>query len=681
MSFLFPLFLAGAAVVLVPVVLHLARRRTRREVPFGSLMFLSATPPRFQRRQRIEHWALLALRCLALVLLAAAFARPFVPRPLPALVNHPGVRTVLLIDTSASMRRASLWTEALGRARAVLGRVSPSDRVAVMTFDRRPSTVLGFEQWAGLAPADRAAAAMARLAALEPSWAGTDLGRALIGAAEAIVDDEGPGGPGASRAVVVSDLQQGSRLDALSASDWPSRIELVLDKVQAAGKSNASLQALADPGADVQAALRVRVNNAEGTSEHFRLRWEAGPAVEVAVPAGQTRVVEAPRAQTDAPGVLTLEGDDQNFDNRLTVAPSLPARVRILYVGGGDALDTTRPLFYLKRAFPTTRLRVPEIAVQEQPGAIEPGTQLVVVTGRLGPPAQAALRAHLERGRAALVVLDGAAAPPLLPDLGVREAQGPDYALLTAVDLDHPVLAPFADSRYGDFTKIRFWKHRRIDERRLPGARVLARFDDGSPAWLAVPVGKGILYLMTSGWQPADSQLALSSKFVPLLHGILEASAGLDSGQSQFFVGDPVTLPAEMGTLGGSAGVVWRVRTPDGRLETLAPDATTFAATDRPGLYVLEGPSRRPFAVNLDPAESATAPLPPEALDRLGVGKRAAGPGSVARAADAREQSFHAALERDQALWRWLVLAVLLVVLAETWLAPRTSARTARSEA
>jgi len=475
--------------------------------------------------------------------------------------------------------------------------------------------------------------------------------------------------------VVVSDLQQGSRLDALSASDWPSRIELVLEKVQAAGTSNASLQALADPGADAQAALRVRVNNAEGTREHFRLRWEDGPAVEVDVPAGQARVVEAPRRPADAPGVLTLEGDDQDFDNRLTVAPPLPARVRILYVGNGDALDVAKPLFYLKRAFPTTRLRAPEIAVQERLASIDPGTQLVVVTGALAPSAQVALRAHLERGRAALVVLDGPAAPPLLPDLVVGEAQGQDYALLTSVDADHPVLAPFADPRYGDFTKIRFWKHRRIDERRLPGARVLARFDDGSPAWLAVPIGKGILYLMTSGWHPADSQLALSSKFVPLLHGILEASAGLDSGQSQFLVGDPVTIPAEKtGT--------WRVRTPDGRVETLAPDATAFTATDRPGLYLLEGPTRRPFAVNLDPAESATAPLPPEALERLGVGTRPAGGGNLARAASTREQSFRASLEHDQALWRWLVLAVLLVVLAETWLAPRTGqASRARSEA
>jgi hypothetical protein len=104
----------------------------------------------------------------------------------------------------------------------------------------------------------------------------------------------------------------------------------------------------------------------------------------------------------------------------------------------------------------------------------------------------------------------------------------------------------------------------------------------------------------------------------------------------------------------------------------LPAGATAFTDTDRPGIYVLEGASRRPFAVNLDPAESATAPLPPEALERLGLGTHPATARGLARADQAREQSFYAGLERDQALWRWLVLGVLLVVLAETWLAPRT---------
>jgi hypothetical protein len=283
------------------------------------------------------------------------------------------------------------------------------------------------------------------------------------------------------------------------------------------------------------------------------------------------------------------------------------------------------------------------------------------------------LRAQLDRGRSVLAVMDGAAAAAAVGalagvSLGASEAGGD--ALLTEVNLTHPILAPFSDPRFGDFTKIRFWKHRRLDEKKLPGARVLARFDDGAPAWLLVPAGRGALFVMTAGWHPADSQLALSSKFVPLLHGILEASAGLDSGQAQFFVGDPVTLPALEGT--GER----RVRRPDGKLVSLEPNTSVFTETELPGLYSYEAAgTTRTFAVNLEPSESATAPMPPESLERLGLGLGQ--PAVAAAVAPARESGFYAGLERDQRLWRWLLVAALAAVLLETVLAARASRRTA----
>jgi hypothetical protein len=672
--FLFPLFLAGAAALLVPLVLHLARRQTRREIPFGSLMFLGPTRPRFDRRQRLEHWLLLALRCLTVLLLAAAFARPFFTRPLPALAALAGSRTVVLLDVSASMQRGSLWTEAVGKVRAALGAASAGDRVAVLSYDGRPHTVLPFEDWAAQPPDARVAAALARLEKLRPGWGSTDLGRALMAAAEAIVDDEGEGGAGTARVVVVSDLQQGSRLDALAASDWPARIELEWAAVAAPARSNAGMQAL--PDAEGAGKVRIRVTNAEGTAERFRLRPEKGDPIDVAVAPGQSRVVEA-QAHT-----LVLEGDEQEFDNRLFLAPPVATPVRILYAGSDDGQDAQQPLFYLRRAFPVTASRAPEIVAAGPADirSIDAATQLVVVTGPLPPPALAALRAHLGRGRAALLVAQGPSLGPTLAALlggdgGLVEAQNragsEGYALLTTIDLGQPVLAPFADQRFGDFTKIRFWRHRRLDERRLPGARVLARFDDGAPAWLSVAAGAGTVFLMTSGWHPADSQLALSSKFVPLLHQILEVSAGLDSGQAQFLVGDPVMLPEAKGAR--------RVRLPDGSTVPLPEEATTFSRTEQPGLYLLEsGAGARPFAVNIDPAESATAPLGPEALERLGLAPGHPHPDGRPPAGEAvRQEAFAAGLEQQQGLWRWLLVAALLAILAESWLAPRTARRPA----
>ena len=80
MSFLAPWFLLGALAVAGPVVFHLIRRSARTRMLFGSILFLRPTPPRAVRRRKLEHVALLLLRCLGILLLAAGFARPFFPK-------------------------------------------------------------------------------------------------------------------------------------------------------------------------------------------------------------------------------------------------------------------------------------------------------------------------------------------------------------------------------------------------------------------------------------------------------------------------------------------------------------------------------------------------------------------------------------------------------------------------
>ena len=148
MSFLSPWFLLGALAVAGPILFHLIRRAARERTSFSSLLFLSPTPPRAVRRRKLEHIWLLLLRCLCLLLLAVGFARPFFAHDIsPPAAAAQERRLILLVDTSASMRRQGLWEKARATVDLYLDKASPSDQVALITFDLQPRTLVSFADW------------------------------------------------------------------------------------------------------------------------------------------------------------------------------------------------------------------------------------------------------------------------------------------------------------------------------------------------------------------------------------------------------------------------------------------------------------------------------------------------------------------------------------------------------
>ena len=132
MSFLTPLFLLGSLAIAAPIIYHLVRRTTRERTRFSSLMFLLPSPPRLSKRSRLEDILLLILRCVALALLALGFARPFLRQsPISDPTAAQPKRIVILVDTSASMRREGVWPAARATVEDVLRRIGPTDHVAL----------------------------------------------------------------------------------------------------------------------------------------------------------------------------------------------------------------------------------------------------------------------------------------------------------------------------------------------------------------------------------------------------------------------------------------------------------------------------------------------------------------------------------------------------------------------
>ncbi|HWA10871.1 MAG TPA: BatA domain-containing protein [Opitutaceae bacterium] len=697
MSFLAPLFMLGALAIAAPIVYHLIRRTTRERTVFSSLMFLGPTPPRLTHRSRLEHWLLLLLRCLALGLLALGFARPFFRRTAPnEAATGQAKRIVVLVDASASMRRTGLWADARERVAEVLRRAGPADQVAVFTFGRQVRSVVGFEEWKAALPDARPALASQRLAALAPGWDGTHLGNALIRAAEALsdADTEAKTPPGPREIVLVGDLQAGSALDSLQAYDWPKGIALRIEALKAHNLTNAGLQLVADsPDADQRAAatVRVRVSNAaDSTREQFRVGWLradgadfAGPAVDAYVPPGQSRVMAVP-VPTNAAGLqrIALRGDDEDFDNTVYVMPPEKQSLSVVYYGADAPEDSHQPLFFLQRALPDNPRLSVKASVHAPSAGLSPverqQARLFFVTEALEAGPAAELREQLLGGKTVVFAPRSASAAATLGQLlgtagvAVEDVQPKSYAMLSEIDFQHPLFAPFADPRYSDFTKIHVWKYRRIAAAAVPGARVIAKFDSGDPALLEIPVGKGRVLALMTGWNPEDSQLAVSSKFVPLLYEMLEYGAGLSSQAAQVSVGDPIAVP----TVDAAGGTV-AVRRPDGTTTTLAAGAANFTDTLQPGIYQLNVGSRTvSVAVNLDAAESRTSPLPPDQLERYG----APGAEPVRDAArEARREALMQGTEAEsrQKLWRWFLGATMAVLLIESALAGWTARRQA----
>lgn len=673
MSFLAPLYALGLLAIAGPIYFHLIRRWPKGQVPFSSLMFLAESPPPPVNRRRLDQVLLLVLRAGVLALLGFAFMRPFLRNDAASDAGPPGQRVAILIDTSASLRRGDLWAKAKAEADAALAAVKPSDRLGLYAFDRTLRPVFGFAESEQLDAAQRLAIARDRLGKLTPTWGSTELGQALVDGVGAVLEPGSVTGGKSGRVVLVSDLQQGAKLTALSAFEWPKDVDLELRRV-ADDRGNAGMDWLVDrteaPTKDA-GQLRVRVVNEAGSNhERFALAWAGttGADVDAYVPPGESRVVKVPKPPANATSpVLKLQGDAHEFDNAIYLATPPREEIRVVYLGDDAPDDPTKQLYFLERAWPETPERA--VRVEARAPVSIPVSPLVVVSGEVSPETLAGLQRYLKNGGTVLVTVAGPttalASLAGVASWTVEEAAVKKYAMLRDIAFDHPLFAPLAGPQYGDFTKVHFWKHRRLAESQVGGARVLAKFDGGDPAILEKTVGRGRLVVFAFGWHPADTDLARSSKFVPLMAALLDLRFGRRPTTTNHRVGDRVPVPT-----GATA-----VRSPDGTVAKLSADVAAFDGTDQPGVYTFETPTGpRPFAVNLDPAESLTAPLPVETLEQFGC--RLANRASDERREQLERQQRDVELERNQSLWRALLLGAIALVLSETALAGwRTRAR------
>src|ERR1043166_2940616 len=119
MGFLSPWFLAGLATIELPLWIHLLRQYRSTPHPFSSLMFFERRVQSSVKHRRLRYLVLLSLRVLLLILMALAFANPFVSRTSASLGGRR--LQIIALDDSFSMRYADHFARAKQGALDVVG--------------------------------------------------------------------------------------------------------------------------------------------------------------------------------------------------------------------------------------------------------------------------------------------------------------------------------------------------------------------------------------------------------------------------------------------------------------------------------------------------------------------------------------------------------------------------------
>ena len=142
MSFANPAALWGLLLLAVPLVVHLFSFRTLKRVYFSNLQFLKEVKEESRRKSQLKHLLLLFLRMLAIAAVVLAFAKP-------QWGNQKAVATAgglshhaVFIDNSPSMSlegsEGLLLEQAKAAARSIAAQARPDDRFQLITQEVLP---------------------------------------------------------------------------------------------------------------------------------------------------------------------------------------------------------------------------------------------------------------------------------------------------------------------------------------------------------------------------------------------------------------------------------------------------------------------------------------------------------------------------------------------------------------
>jgi hypothetical protein len=197
--------------------------------------------------------------------------------------------------------------------------------------------------------------------------------------------------------------------------------------------------------------------------------------------------------------------------------------------------------------------------------------------------------------------------------------------------------------------------------------------EGGDPFLIAGEIGNSRVVVWSVSPDEASSDLFGAPLFLPLFDGLLRYAVG-GSGTSEVLCGETIVLRSRPGNAEGAIAVT----APGGGEFLMRPDAAgyfRFRRTDEPGFYAAfeGGKAWMEYAVNVDIRESDMTEIDKEELDLM----LAPRPVAVVRRGEQLEENI---LTRrgGREISTWLLLAVLMMLLAESLISGRIKISTTR---
>ncbi|MCA9665936.1 MAG: BatA domain-containing protein [Myxococcales bacterium] len=640
MSFVAPLMLIGVLGAAVPLLVHLIGKRRAPRRRFAAIDFVLRSNRRLARSLVIRQWVLLALRMALVAGMAVMMAKPFflTESDLPALGGG-AQSAVIVLDDTMSMRwkdsDGSLIERAKKRAAHLVGVLGARADIAVISVSKPAGPLPKLTR-----DSRRVRAA---IASLDATYRHARLAPALTQAQLSLRRSTLQG----RHIFVISDM---ARHGETTQSKLPAGIAVhYVDVAKGKSLANRAVVSLtaASSHAPGQHATRIEANICNYSARASRVR--ATLAIDGAEVARGLVNLEAFGCQTKRfehsfsrggahDAVVSIEDDALDVDNRRYLRVEVEVDIKVLIVNGSPSpLRHRDELFYLSAAYASGgegQAITPRVTTADDLERVRiDAHDLVVLANVRELPRKhvAELEAFVARGGGLLITMGDQISPrhlnrslaKLLPQpLRGVTATTPDRSGRSAlrigrVDTEHPVVHAFFDERTGGgLRQARFYRVVRLRPR--PGSsadarRVVASYDDGSPALVERRIGSGRVLLYTSTIDRDWNDLPIRPGYLPLMQQIARyLGRALDRApRPPILVGARqrvAVMPSKQHRVSDPSGAetLWSIADVK-RRKHLAIEVS------RPGFYrvAVQGADRvwRPleretFASNVDPAES-----------------------------------------------------------------------------